>query len=87
MIIEYSLWILMYAVMSIFWQDERMLISIDPRVVAKIKEPVDQGIVNVNDIQVMVRAFINAELFSGQQIPPFADRRFNPSHKDIYNVV
>ena len=61
--------------------------NVDKRVVNKIHELVDEGVQNVREIARHISIYVKNDLFRGSSIPPSANRRFNPTLKDVRNQM
>ena len=59
--------------------------NVDKRVINKIHEPVGERVQNVREMARHVHIYVKNDLFHGSSIPPYANRRFNPSFKDVRN--
>ena len=58
---------------------------IDARVIDKITELVKEGVTNVAEMERHLQIYVKRELFAGMPAPDPGNRRFFPSHIDIYN--
>jgi hypothetical protein len=62
------------------------MFKIDERVVKKIEEVVAEGLVHAGDVRTLVDVHVK-HIFKGKCAPALTDRRFHPSHKDVYNII
>ena len=61
--------------------------NVDKRVANKIHELVGEGVQNVREMARHIRIYVKNDLFRGSSIPPSANRRFNPTLKDVRNQM
>ena len=61
--------------------------NVDKRVINKIHELVGEGVQNVREMARHIRIYVKNDLFRGSLIPSSANRRFNPTLKDIRNQM
>ena len=59
--------------------------NVDKRVANKIPELVGEGVQNVREMARHIRIYVKNDLFRGSSIRPSANRRFNPTLKDVRN--
>ncbi|ELU14260.1 hypothetical protein CAPTEDRAFT_206693, partial [Capitella teleta] len=67
-------------------ESEKLMFKIDERVVKKIEEVVAEGLVHAGDVRTLVDVHVK-HIFKGKCVPALTDRRFHPSHKDVYNII
>ena len=61
--------------------------NVDKRVINKIHELVGEGVQNVRDMARHIHIYVKNDLFRGSLIPPSANRRFNPTLKNVRNQM
>ena len=59
--------------------------NVDERVVNKLHDLVGEGVQSVRDMARHIRIYVKNDLFRSSSIPPSANRRFNPTLKDVRN--
>ena len=61
--------------------------NVDKRVINKIDELVGEGVQNIREMAQHIRIYVENDLFHGYSVPPSANRRFNPTLKDVRNQM
>ena len=59
--------------------------NVAKRVINKIHELVGEAVQNVREMARHIRIYVKNDLFRGSSTPPSANRRFNPTLKDVRN--
>ena len=57
--------------------------NVDERVINKLCELVSEGVQNVRDMAQQIRIYVKNDLFRSSSTPPSANRRFDPTFKDV----
>ena len=61
--------------------------NVDKRVINKIDELVGEGVQNIREMAQHIRIYVENDFFHGYSVPPSANRRFNPTLKDVRNQM
>ena len=62
-----------------------MLQTIDPRIISKMNDLVNEGVCNISELERAVRRYVKHDLFGVDKLPHVSNRRFHPSTADIRN--
>ena len=69
-------------------QIETMSLPMADEIKQKIKQLVDgEGLMSPQDVGIHLRQYVVNDLFRGKTPPSSFDRRYFPTHKDVYNFM